>query len=275
MPHAFHDYDSNEPDNSLPFAKHYSDPRTEPTENSHFRNALREEEEEVSYGHNRWNFSQRRRHIDESGSTAGGHEYTEDPTQYELWEREESTGRSILREVRLLPYFDSASSDSIDCSQDVPLLDMETGTEGLHPFSYQEPVDVILLQSTLRSSQFQRNIRSWIPISGHWAVEVRGEVFELNRTLPWTESRLIGLMRANSRVDVFFNNWLKFTLLSMAGAESRIDVSKYEDYLVQRGEHTITRSRLGTVYMSQSKIKEQGMRIFSIIRWQRSPSPVG
>ena len=262
MLHVHYDNTPNEPDNPLPPTDYYSNPRIE---DSHCQHALQEEEEEISQGYNRWKFSQRRKDVDESGQTAGSHEYAEDPTQFEIWEREEETGRSILREARLSPYFDSTFSNVADNSQDVPLLDVDSGTGELNSPSYQDPVDVTLLQSTLRSSQFRRNIRSWVPISGHWAVEIRGEVFELNRTLPWTESRLIGRMRSNSRVDVFFKKWLKLALLPMAGAEARIDVSKYEDYLLQRGEHTITRSRLGTVFMPQSEIREQGMRMFQLI----------
>ena len=254
---AHHNNHSIEPDNPLPSAEYFSNPTIE---DPHYRQAHFEGEEEVSHGHNRWSLIQEREYIDESGQIAGNHDYAEDPTQYEIWEREEETGQSILRETRLQPYLDSTFTNAADNSQDVPLLDLESGTEELNPPPDQEPVDVVLLQSTLRSSQFQRNIRSWIPISGHWAVEIRGEVFELNRTLPWTESRLIGLARSNSSVDLFFKKWLKFAPLPMAGAEARIDVSKYEDYLLQRGEHTITRSRLGTVFMPQSEIKEQGMR---------------
>ena len=257
MPHAHYESNSSEPDNPLPFVEHYSAPRAEESQCQCF---LFEEEEEASYGHTGWNFSQRE-HVDESGQTTGSHEYAEDSTQYEIWEREEETGRSILREARLLPYFDNTPGNVADHLQDVSLLDVQINTEEHDSYSSREPVDVILLQSTLRSSQFQRNIRSWVPISGHWAVEIRGEVFELNRTLPWTESRLIGLVRSNSRVDVFFKNWLKVALLPMAGAEARIDVSQYEDYLLQRGEHTITRSRLGTVFMPQSEIREQGKGI--------------
>jgi hypothetical protein len=50
----------------------------------------------------------------------------------------------------------------------------------------RQPAQVIFLQTTLRSSQFEKaGRRLHLPVSGHWAVEIRGEVFELNRMETW------------------------------------------------------------------------------------------
>jgi hypothetical protein len=52
---------------------------------------------------------------------------------------------------------------------------------------------VTSLQTTLGSSQFEKvGKQMHLPVSGHWAIEIRGEVFELNRKESWTWAFTVG-----------------------------------------------------------------------------------
>ena len=135
-------------------------------------------------------------------------------------------------------------------------LDSDSDTEHHHD---QPAAVVTLLQSTMRSSQsrFRRVSRLWGPISGHWAVEIRGEVFDLNRAKPWPED---GWARIQSNlvlrvVNAIFNFLFRIGCMPLAGAQASIDVSDVDDYLAFRGAHTITRFKFGTIRMTQKRIK--------------------
>ena len=130
-------------------------------------------------------------------------------TQTKIRRRARKNKQITLRKARLLRYLKSTSGDVADDT---------------------EPADVYLLQSTLRSSQSRRNVRSWLPFSSHWAIEIRGEVFELNRTDHWPKTRLTSVIHSNS-LTVFFGFWIELALLPIGGAGARIDVSKSEDYI--------------------------------------------
>jgi hypothetical protein len=151
--------------------------------------------------------------------------------------------------------------------------DAESDTSEPGAFHGTQPAVVTLLQSTLRSSQsrLQRVSTSWMPISGHWAVEIRGEVFELNRATTWTG----GDFAARNYHWVirfplnYINQVLQLSYLPFAGAQARIDISDLEDYLAARGEHTITRSRFGTIDTSQRQIKEASMSLVKSMRFQK------
>ena len=129
---------------------------------------------------------------------------------------------------------------------------------------------VTLLQTTLRSSQFERVGKQMrLPVSGHWAVEIRGEVFELNRGDTWSWTFASGSFTdyttpfGNPFGDNFTAAYISllqrltsvFRLRPQAGSFAKIDVSRYEDYLKERKQWT-TPQFLGTTTMKQSFVKE-------------------
>jgi hypothetical protein len=103
------------------------------------------------------------------------------PGDYMLGDRKERDGRpapivlEALHDLETVSRPEDAESDTLE-----PIAAHGT-----------RPAVVTLLQSTLRSSQseIQRVSTSWVPISGHWAVEIRGEVFELNRATTGLDRR--------------------------------------------------------------------------------------
>ena len=172
MLHTNYDEESDAPDDPLPLtgcssSHHFNDLAYQCT--------VRKEEEEVSSKVNDRRISRGKKPVEERDQIATNLDHAQEAGKYEHGERGE-TG--------ILSYFDSIYNDDTDCPELAPLLDAEVSAGEPSSFWHEEPVVVMLLQSTLRSSQFQRYTRSWFPLSGHWAIEIRGEVFELNRTVP-------------------------------------------------------------------------------------------
>lgn len=98
---------------------------------------------------------------------------------------------------------------------------------------------VFLLQSILGSSHFERIASKFrFPISGHWAIQIRGDVFELNRMESWIKTSIFPA--------------------SSAGARSQIDSQTRQEYEAARGAWSITSSYLGKVTMSQDEIFKIG-----------------
>jgi hypothetical protein len=132
----------------------------------------------------------------------------------------------------------------------------------------RQPAQVILLQTTLRSSQFQKaGKRLHFPVSGHWAVEIRGEVFELNRMETWTwgaprafrhEPSASGGRAVKTSSYLYFSLILYlikfFVLKPQAASRAQIDISPLSKYLETREKWTEP-SLLGTTIMTQKEIK--------------------
>lgn len=95
-----------------------------------------------------------------------------------------------------------------------------------------ERADILLLQSVLSSSRFSRlRNRVRLPISGHWAVEIRDEVFELNRLESYVR-----------------------TLTFSTGSRAEVGSMSREEY-GNRGEWSITTRKIGSTHLSQEFIR--------------------
>jgi hypothetical protein len=132
----------------------------------------------------------------------------------------------------------------------------------------RQPAHVTLLQTTLRSSQFEKaGKRMHLPLSGHWAIEIRGEVFELNRMESWTWSYI----SLGSNGDLDYPRWVGkgfaiaylavcqklgsfFQLRPQAGSRAQIDSCSHQEYLALREKWTEP-LRLGTTTVRQKWIK--------------------
>jgi hypothetical protein len=133
----------------------------------------------------------------------------------------------------------------------------------------RQPAQVILLQTTLRSSQFEKvGKHLHLPVSGHWAVEIRGEVFELNRMETWTwgaphafrqDHGAPGGWAAKTSFYLYFSLILYliklFVLKPQAASRAQIDTSPLHRYLETREKWTKP-SLLGTTTMTQMEIKK-------------------
>jgi hypothetical protein len=127
--------------------------------------------------------------------------------------------------------------------------------------------NVTLLQTTLRSSQFEKvGKQMHLPVSGHWAIEIRGEVFELNRMESWTWAFTFGSAAERDYPkwvgEAFATNLLSVTqkiasfskLRPQAGSRAQIDTCRYQEYLAEREKWTEPLI-LGTTTARQKWIK--------------------
>jgi hypothetical protein len=166
--------------------------------------------------------------------------------------------------------------------QHEPLLDpytdeQPTNTRKRSPRQKRQPAHVTLLQTTLRSSQFEKAGKQMhLPLSGHWAIEIRGEVFELNRMESWTWSyislgssgeldypRWVGKGFAIAYLAVCQKLGAFFQLRPQAGSRAQIDSCSHQEYLALREKWTEP-LRLGTTTVRQKCIKRHS-------EWSRAP----
>ena len=116
-------------------------------------------------------------------------------------------------------------------------------------------VPVILLQTTLRSSQIQSlRHRLRLPVSGHWALLIRDEVFELNRTSRWL---WYYNLRPRDQTEFGIGLLNAFASIPQFGACAHLDRCTVEQYEQDRGQWT-TKVYLGTTKMSQEAIHSAG-----------------
>lgn len=105
---------------------------------------------------------------------------------------------------------------------------------------FDEPADIFLLQSILSSSRFsRRRSRYRLPISGHWAIQIRNEVFELNR----------------------MESYIR-TLTYSRGSRAEVGSMSREEYGV-RGEWSITSRKIGVTRLNQEFIRYRRKSSFS------------
>lgn len=144
------------------------------------------------------------------------------------------------------------------------------------------PARVTLLQTTLSSSQScsqscsqQPGRKCRLPLSGHWAVEIRGEVFELNHMESWQWGWV--LQHQIRSAEGFRRSSWKCHLSGMSTAcyafwvfrpqvagRAHIDTLSYDDYMGETVEGMANKERvkwtenqiLGVTYESQNFIRE-------------------
>jgi hypothetical protein len=129
--------------------------------------------------------------------------------------------------------------------------------------------DVKLLQITLRSSQVDKlGKQMHLPVSRHWAVEIRGEVFELNRMESWTWSLTNGSISereypewvnhkfASVYLSVLQSLSILFQLKPQAASRAQLDSCSYREYMDTREKWTQS-LLLGTTDETQEWIKKR------------------
>ena len=189
------------------------------------------------------------------------------PTEAEIPANSKQDGKAVARDQN----YDQGTELQ---SQSEPYKDMLVQEL---PHRQKQRAQVILLQTTLRSSQFEKaGKRLHLPISGHWAVEICGEVFELNRMETWiwgaphafrqiygTPSGLADMISSN-----FFG--LILNLINILGlkpqvaSRAQIDTSRLSEYLEAREKWTEP-LLLGTTMMLQTEIHRISKRIETFI----------
>ncbi|CAJ2510904.1 Uu.00g065290.m01.CDS01 [Anthostomella pinea] len=125
---------------------------------------------------------------------------------------------------------------------------------------------VTLLQTTLRSSHIEKiGKRMRLPVSGHWAVEIRGEawVWDLSsRSIAQTEGSLPGLIGerfASAYLSVLQRMINVFALRPQAGSRAQINSCSYGEYLAEREKWTEP-LLLGTTDAGQKRIRKSILR---------------